>query len=206
MRNAALAISLLVLSASTYAGKYNPTLSPGDAAPSFEKLPGVDGVEHSLAELKDKDVLVLAFPCNSCPPAVDYEHRLLALAKLLAATNGALVAVSSNDTSRAPEDNLDGMKAKAEKKGFPFWYLRDDGQKVARVYGATFTPEFFVLDQERKVVYMGAFDDNTDPAQVKTKYVEDAVAAALAGKTPATAETVARGCAVRYERVRRTKS
>ena len=76
---------------------------------------------------------------------------------------------------------------------------------VAKAYGATFTPEFFVLDRYRKVIYLGAFDDNTDPAQVKTKYVEDAVAAALAGKKPEVGETVARGCTVRYERVRRTK-
>lgn len=201
-----LSLSLAVsLPAVLQAGKYNPTLSPGDSAPSWEKLPAVDGKAYSLADFNDKSIVVITFTCNSCPTAVDYEARILALSKSLAKQNGILIAISSNDTTRAPEDGIDGMKAKAEKQKFDFPYLRDDGQKVARAYGATFTPEFFVLNKDRKIVYMGALDDTSPPAAAKIHFVEEAIAAALAGKSPATAETVARGCTVRYERVRRTK-
>ncbi len=193
----------LVLPLAAFAGKYNPTLSPGDAAPSWEKLPGVDGKEHSLADLKDKAFVVVAFTCNSCPTAVDYEDRLLALSKFLAEKNGVLVAISANDTRRAEEDGLEGMKEKATAKKFDFAYLRDEEQTIARAYGATFTPEVFVLDKDRKVIYMGALDDNTSADAVKAKYVEAAIAASLAGKSPEVAETVARGCTVRYKRVKK---
>ncbi len=192
----------LALPLSAFAGKYNPTLSPGDAAPSWEKIPGTDGKEHALADLKDKAFVVVVFTCNSCPTAVDYEDRLLALSKLVADKNGAVVAFSSNDTRRAEEDSLEGMQAKAKAKGFDFAYLRDEEQTVARAYGATFTPEFIVLDKDRKVVYLGALDDSTSAESVKVKYVEEAIVALLANKAPETAETVARGCTVRYRRVR----
>ncbi|MGE3316479.1 MAG: redoxin domain-containing protein, partial [Planctomycetaceae bacterium] len=94
------------------------------------------------------------------------------------------------------------MKEKAEKKKFPFIYLFDESQKIARDFGAVGTPEFFVLSPERKIVYMGAMDDNSDAAQVKTNYVEEAVAAALAGKEPEKKETFFRGCRIRYARKR----
>ena len=198
-------VGFLLTSGVAFAGKYNPTLSPGDAAPSWDKLPGVDGKDHSLSDLAAKDIVVVVFTCNSCPTAVDYEARLLALSQLLAKKNGALVAISSNDMTRAKEDGLKGMQAKAEKQKFDFPYLRDEGQKVARAYGATFTPEFFVLNKERKVVYLGALDDVSPPGEAKSKHVEAAITAATEGKVPAVQETVARGCTVRYERTRRTK-
>ena len=78
----------------------------------------------------------------------------------------------------------------------------DESQKVARAYGALYTPEFFVLNRERKVVYMGALDDRDNPANVKAHFLDDAVEATLKGRTPATQETLARGCRIRYQRAR----
>jgi hypothetical protein len=95
------------------------------------------------------------------------------------------------------------MRKRAELKKFPFAYLRDDNQQIAKAYGASVTPEFFVLDKNRRVVYMGALDDATDPAAVKVNYVEEAIAASLSGKKPEVTETVARGCLVRYGRQRK---
>jgi hypothetical protein len=98
------------------------------------------------------------------------------------------------------------MKERAAKRAFNFVYLHDSSrQQVARSYGATYTPEFVVLNKERKVVYLGALDDSPDGKNVTKKYVEDAVAAALAGRLPETTETPAVGCAVRYVRERRNK-
>jgi len=78
-------------------------------------------------------------------------------------------------------------------------------QKIAKLYGAVFTPEFFVLDKDRKIAYMGAFDDNNESTKVKRHLVEEAVEAVLSGHKPAKGETVANGCMIRYERARRRK-
>jgi peroxiredoxin len=175
-------------------------LAPGDVAPVWKDLPGTDGKKHSLADFKDKEVVVVVFTSNSCPVAEDYEDRIIAFAKAHAGadTKVALVAINSNTI---PEDRLDQMKTRAEKKGFPFAYLADDTQQTARDYGAEYTPEVFVLGKDRKVVYRGAFDDASNPEKVKVRYAEKAVQAALAGEKMEPAETVAAaGCKIRFRR------
>jgi len=200
LANATLVAALLVTSTAT-AGTYNKQLSIGDTAPDWSGLIGVDEKQHALADLADKEVIVLCFTCNTCPYAVDYEDRLNALAKQFSADGNkcALIAINAN---KVKDDLLPAMQQRAKAKSFVFPYLHDETQQVARSYGATFTPEFVVLNKERKVVYLGAMDDSPDGKKITTKYVEDAVAAALAGKLPETKETPAVGCAVRYVKVR----
>jgi peroxiredoxin len=190
--------------AAAWAGKYNTVLSIGDSAPVWKSLPGTDGKRHSLVDLKDKEVLVVVFTCNSCPYAVDVEERLIALDKQLSAEGkGALVAVCSNDFK---EDTLEEISARAQEQKFGFTYLHDDEKSsLANAFGARRTPEFFVLDQERKIVYMGAIDDSPDGKKVKHKYVEDAVAAVLAGKTAEVKDTPPVGCLIRFAKERRKK-
>jgi peroxiredoxin len=192
-------VAVLGSSAISLAGEYNEVLSIGDAAPSWENLPGVDDKQHSLADLKDKPIVVLVFTCNTCPIAVDYEDRIIKFAKDQA-DQVAVVAINSNSVK---DDQLPKMRERAEKKEFPFLYLWDEKGAVAKNYGAIFTPEFFVLNRQRKVIYMGAMDDKSDPGEAKVNYVADAVKAALAGGKPETAETVARGCRIRFPRERR---
>ncbi|MGD9645571.1 MAG: thioredoxin family protein [Pirellulales bacterium] len=184
------------------AGQFNEVLNIGDPAPSWSNLPGVDGREHSLADLADKQAVVVVFTCNSCPIAVDYEDRIIGVAKEFAGPDGKVAVVAIN-VNRIPEDSLEKMKERAEKKGFPFPYLYDASQQIARQYGANFTPEFFVLDRDRKVVYMGGMDDNSNPDKVTATYLKPAIEATLAGKAPEKTETPARGCRVRYARERR---
>lgn len=191
----------LFLATTVHAGKYNSKLSLGDAAPAWKNLPGVDGKKHSLADLKSKDVVVVVFTCNSCPYAVDCEDRLNHFTKQYA-DKVAVVAINVN---KVEEDKLPKMKERAKKKGFLFSYLYDESQKIAKDFGARQTPEFFVLNKARKIVYMGAMDDSPDGKNVKKKYLEDAVRASLAGKKPAMGETAAAGCLVRYERKRRKR-
>jgi peroxiredoxin len=204
MRLLLAAALLLALTTTAHAGKYNQTHNIGDAAPAWSKLPGVDDKEHSLDDLKDREIVVLFFTCNSCEYAVEYENRIIAIAKKYAGekTRVAFVGVNVN---KIEEDSLENMKAKAEKKAFPFVYLFDASQKIARDYDATTTPEFYVLNKERKIVYMGSLDDNSDASKAKTNYLREAIDATLAGKSPATTETVPIGCLVRYERMRRMK-
>lgn len=201
MRSAILISCLFVCSVVPLrAGEFNEVLSIGDAAPAWAELPGTDGKKHSLVDLKDKDVVVLVFTCVSCPTATDYEDRLQALTKQYASKNVAVVAVCVN---RVDEDKLPALTKRAKEQQFAFEYLYDESQQIAKKYGAIFTPEFFVLNRDRKIAYMGACDDSTDPAGVKAKYVEDAIAAALKGEQPPLTETIARGCRVRYARERR---
>lgn len=192
---------LLLMGVSAEAGQYNPVLKIGDPAPDWSGLEGTDGKKYALSDFKNKPVLVLCFTCNTCPYAVDCEDRLIALARKFASEGGqaALVAINAN---LVQDDLLPAMRQRAEQKGFNFPYLHDATQAVAKSYGATYTPEFVVLDASRKVVYLGALDDSPDGKKVTRRYVEEAVAAALAGRTPEVRETPAVGCAIRYVRAR----
>lgn len=190
------------LSAAGQAGTYNDVLSAGDQAPAWQDLPGIDGKKHSLADLKDKDVVVVVFTCTSCPIAEDYEDRIVAFAKKHTTAKDSKVALVAINVNTIPEDRLPAMKERAEKKGFTFPYLYDETQKIAKAFGAVYTPEFFVLNKERKVVYLGAMDDRNNPEQVKVNFLEPAVQAALAGKMPETKETLGRGCKIRFLRVK----
>ncbi len=201
---AALLVALISTAGTSYAQQDDGfgDLKPGDKAFAWTQLQGVDDRTHSLADLADQDVVVLCFTSNSCPYSVDYEDRMMALQKscLDAGQKVVLVAINSNSVKA---DELDAMKARATEKGFNFAYLKDESQAVAKAYGALYTPEFFVLNKDRTIVFRGAMDDQTDAAKVTTNYVELAIHAALTGKMPSTTEVPARGCAVRYKRVRR---
>lgn len=197
-----IAIVAMAWPALAAAGKYNDVLNIGDAAPAWADLPGTDGKPHALADLADKPVVVVVFTCNSCPIAIDYEDRIIELAKKYSGDNSRVAVVAIN-VNTIEADRLPKMRERADLKGFNFPYLFDESQKIGREFGAIFTPEFFVLNADRKIVYMGGMDDNSDPAMVTTNYLNPAIEAALAGKPPATTETVARGCRVRYQRERR---
>ncbi len=194
-----LCVFLLAPATTAGPGKFNKVLAPGDVAPAWEDLEGTDGKKHSWADLKGKDVVVVAFTCNSCPVARDYEDRLVAFTAKYASGPDSRVAVVAINVNTGRDDALAAMKARAEKKKFNFPYLFDPSQEIARKFGAAFTPEFFVLDRERKVVYTGAMDDAVPPAEPKMRYVEAAVTAALAGKKPEVAETAAAaGCRIKF--------
>ncbi len=183
------------------AGDFNKKVNIGDPAPTWKDLPGIDGKTHSLDELKQKDVVVLVFTCNSCPIANDYEDRIIGFAKKYGAADSkvALVAVNVNTI---PEDRLDKMKQRAEKKKYNFPYLYDETQKIAVEFGAMYTPEFFVLDKNRKIVYMGAMDDKSNEKDATANFLEPAVEAALKEQKPPKGETLARGCMIRFKRQR----
>jgi peroxiredoxin len=204
IRFVAAGVVLIGFVSAAFGGKYNAVLNPGDAAPAWTDLEGVDGRRHSLADLADRQVVVVVFTCNSCPIATDYEDRIIAIAKKFTAPGGkvALVAINVNTID---EDQLPKMRERAEAKGFSFPYLYDPTQQIGKAFGAAFTPEFFVLDRQRKVIFMGGMDDSSQVADVKNKFLEPAIEAALADKPPKVAEAPAIGCRVRYERQRRGK-
>jgi peroxiredoxin len=191
-----LAIGFLIAGFLT-AGEFNKKLNIGDAAPAWENLPGVDGKMHSLADLKGKETVVLVFTCNSCPIAVNYEDRIIALTKKYAGPDSKVAVVAVN-VNVIPQDKLPAMIEHAKEKGFNFPYIIDESQKIAKDYGATYTPEFFVLDKDRKIAYMGAMDDTSQAENVKVKFLESAIEAVAKGQKPEKGETLARGCMIRF--------
>jgi peroxiredoxin len=197
-------LSILTFAPCVRADDSNGVVSLGDPAPAWKELPGVDGKKHSLADLKDKPVVVVIFTCNSCEIASEYEDRIIAFAKQTAGAEQPTAVVAIN-VNTVEEDRLPKMKERAQSKGFPYPYLYDQTQKIAKAYGAIYTPEFFVLDKERKIAYMGSFDDNLELTKVKRQYLKPAVEAVLKGEKPNPAKTNAFGCLIRYERARRRK-
>jgi peroxiredoxin len=197
MHRSMLAAFFLAFSAAQ-GGEFNSQLDVGQKAPAWKMLPGVDGKRHSLADLDKAKLVVVVFTCNSCDVATDYEDRIIEFAK----KHEGEVAVVAINVSTKPADDLPHMKERAKEKKFPYPYLFDESQAIGRAYGANYTPEFFLLDGERRIAYMGSMDDSTYADRVKANYLEAAVEAVLKGETPAVAETAPRGCRVRYPRSR----
>jgi peroxiredoxin len=177
-------------------------LKIGAQAPTFSDLQcATSGKTCSLDSYKDKDVLVVCITCNHCPVAIAYEDRIVNFAKAYAGKDKKVGFVAIN-VNNIEEDKLPKMKERAKDKGFTFAYAYDPSQKIARELGATKTPEFFVFDKERKLVYHGAMDDNMREEKVTKHYLADAVEAALKGETPNVQESAAVGCGIAYERTK----
>lgn len=109
-----------------------------------------------------------------------------------------LVAINSNDAERYPADSFEAMKQHASEQGFPFAYLYDADQSVARAYGPERTPEVFLFDSERRLVYHGAIDDSRDEDAVSESYLRDAIDAVLEGRDPERSDTPPVGCSIKW--------
>lgn len=162
-------------------------------------LKGVDGKTYSLQDFADKPVMVLFFWCNHCPYVKAYEERTIRLAREFA-DQAAFVAINANDPIQYPEDSFENMQRVAQEKGYPFPYLFDETQEVARAYNAERTPEFFVFDQARTLKYHGRLDDNWEqPDQVQHQYLRDAIEALLKGELPAHSDVAPVGCTIKWK-------
>ena len=187
------------------ANKTTDGVSVGDIAPDFN-LKNVDGEMVSLSGITNEDGstpkgYIVTFTCNTCPYAVMYEDRLIALHNKYSSQGWPVVAIMPNDIDVKPKDSPEAMKVRSEEKGFPFAYLFDDGQKIYPQYGATKTPHIFLLDNTRKVRYIGAIDNNPQDADAVTKhYLEDAIAAVEAGNEPDPDYTKAVGCSIKVKK------
>jgi peroxiredoxin len=176
------------------------TLSIGAPAPSFSNLLSVDDQSYGLDSFADHDVLVMSFTCNHCPYAQAYEDRFISLAGEYTPKGVAFVAINPNDAENYPEDSFERMKARAKVKGFPFPYLWDESQDVAKAYGAVCTPHLFVFDKERKLAYEGRIDDNwKDPSAAKSEDLREAIEALLEGKPVPTPQTPPMGCSIKWK-------
>ncbi|WP_338814322.1 thioredoxin family protein [Bernardetia sp. Wsw4-3y2] len=174
----------------------------GDEATDFN-LKNIDGEMVSLAGMEDVKGYIVTFTCNHCPYAKLYEDRLISLHNQFAEKGYPVVAINPNVLTQ-PDDNFEMMIERAAEKEFPFVYLSDEDQSIAKAYGATKTPHVYVLsknDGKLKVEYIGAIDDNAKSAdEVTETYVVDAVDALLAGKKVTKKEAKAVGCSIKWKK------
>jgi len=175
-------------------------LKIGETAPDFRDLLGTDGKRYSLASFAGVPTMVLIASCNHCPYVQAYEDRMIAIQRDYMDRGVGFVAVNSNYDKDYPEDGYENMIKRAKEKGFNFPYIRDEDQSLARALSAVCTPETFVFDKGRKLVYHGRIDDNRDPSKVTTHDLRNALEAITAGKKPAVVETRAFGCSIKWRR------
>lgn len=199
------ALAPLALATAALAAPGTPAAAPaataiGSTAPSLDaKMTGVDGRSVSIGDTKGAKGTVVFFICNHCPFVKAWQDRIVALGNGAAAQGLGAIAINANDPAAIAEDDLATMKQVASAKGYHFPYVVDAGSRVARAFGASRTPEVFVLDASNKVVYHGAIDDNGQDAKAATHhYVADAIQAVSAGKPVAVAETKAMGCGIKF--------
>jgi peroxiredoxin len=192
------AISLFALPA--LAGKYNTALSVGDKAPDFSGLPAVCNGEDTSISLSDikEDLVVVVFLANHCPYVVANEDRLVDFVNAYKDKGVKVVAIT---VSHMDQDKIPGIKTYMKDHKSNYVYAYDESQAVGRAYGASSTPQYFLLDKERKIRYTGALDDSPMKEDKVTKtYLRDAVDALLKGQTPPVEETAHPGCGIRYEK------
>ena len=153
-----------------------------------------------LDSFADAELLVVVFTCNHCPYAIACEDRLIAIQEDYRDKGVQLVAINPNDAVNYPDDSFDNMKVRAAEKGFNFPYLRDETQEVARAYDAACTPDVFVFDRDRKLLYNGRIDDNwRQPDQVTRRELRELLDAALEGGTVDFAHTPSMGCSIKWK-------
>jgi peroxiredoxin len=183
------------------------TLEIGRRAPDFN-LPGVDGRNYRLADFADAKILVVVFTCNHCPTAQAYEDRIKKLTSDYKNKGVAVIAISPNDPEAVRLDELgysdmgdtfEEMKVRAEDKDYNFPYFYDGKeQAVTLAYGAVATPHLFIFDNQRKLRYVGRFDDSEKPKQVKSHDARNAIEAILAGREVPVEKTMTFGCSIKW--------
>ncbi len=170
----------------------------GTEAPEFS-LPDPDGTLHGLPE--GGSATLVMFICNHCPFVVHVREELAALGRDYGNRGVGIVAISSNDVDTHPQDAPDRMKVFAAENGFTFPYLYDESQAVARAYQAACTPDFFLFDADRKLVYRGQLCDArpSNPAPVDGRDLRDALDAVLAGHPVDTNQKASMGCNIKWK-------
>ncbi len=171
----------------------------GERGHDFRNLLGVDGKVHGMSDF-DSPILALVFSCNHCPTVIAYEDRMVQIQRDYGDRGVTLVAINPNDDAKYPTDNYENMVKRSGDKGFNFPYLRDESQEVAEAYGATRTPEVFVLDSDRILRYHGRIDDSTnDPGSVCSHDLRNALDALIAGEEISVPDTVPVGCTIKWK-------
>ena len=177
-------------------------LDLGTRAPEFALPDAVTGKSVSLADSADADALLVAFWCNHCPYVIHIEDAFVAFAREYAERGLAVVAIGSNDADKYPQDGPAAMRERATQKAYPFPYLHDATQEVAKAYRAACTPDLFLFDRDRELVYRGQFDGSRpgSGAPVTGAALRAAADSVLAGADVDGEQTPSIGCNIKWKR------
>lgn len=172
----------------------------GTPAPAFS-LPSTTGETVSLADFQASSLLVVAFICNHCPFVKHIRGELAALADDYQSRGVAVVAINANDVDAYPDDNMDNMKREVLDAGYHFPYLLDESQEVAKAYDAACTPDFYLFDDKRLLIYRGQLDASRpgNDIPVTGEDLRAALDAALAGKPVPAEQTPSIGCNIKWK-------
>lgn len=177
---------------------YTPSDELGTPCPDFE-LHSIFGKKFSLKDFTNGHPLLFMFICNHCPYVKAIEGRLIQLTHDLKTKGINVVAICSNDEKNYPDDSVENLKRNAEEKNFPFTYLHDEDQSVAKIFGAVCTPDFFLYDKNLKLAYRGRLDDAWKDENLVTK--RELYQAALElndGKNISFQATPSMGCSIKW--------
>lgn len=175
-------------------------LSLGTAAPDF-KLPDTNGKVVSLADFKDQAALLVIFMCNHCPYVIHVREGLAQFARDYMSRSVGMVGINANDVKNYPADSPAKMKNEVKAAGYVFPYLYDEAQSVAKAYRAACTPDIFLFDANRKLVYRGQFDDSRpgNGIPVTGKDLRAALDAVLVGKPVPANQKASIGCNIKWK-------
>ncbi len=177
---------------------HTPAPELGAHCPDFT-LKGIDGRTYSREDFSG-DAFLAMFICVHCPYVVAVEDRLLTLAREFAGKPLKIAAICSNDGVRYPADSFNSMKKHATDKGYPFPYLHDETQDVARAFGAVCTPDFFLYDSKFRLAYRGRLDDSwKDPSAVRSQELKAAIETLLKGEIPKAEQKSSMGCSIKWK-------
>jgi len=175
-------------------------LELGTPAPDFS-LPDTDGGTVALSDFADRDALLVMFLCNHCPFVKHVREALAGLGRDYEARGVGIVAISSNDVANYPQDGPEEMRAEKAQAGYSFPYLYDESQEVAKAYRAACTPDFFLFDRERRLVYRGQLDDSRPGSGIPVtgKDLRAALDALLEGRPVPQAQRPSIGCNIKWK-------
>ena len=176
-------------------------LELGTPAPDFKLPEPATGRQVSLSDFKDASALLVVFMCNHCPYVKHVQRQMSDMIKTYQREGLAAVGISSNDVSTHPDDGPEQMAAEAKRLGYTFPYLYDESQAVAKAYRAACTPDIYLFDRERKLVYRGQFDDSRPGSNrpVTGSDLRAAITAVLAGKQPSAEQKPSMGCNIKWK-------
>jgi len=197
-------VSILALTAASPARAEDAANEPlviGATAPlTSVKMKGVDGSELAIADVAGPKGTLVIFSCNACPYAKAWEARIVKIGNTSPKRGVGVIVINPNDPARVAEDGYEVMQRRADQRGMRYPYVVDATSEVARAFGATRTPEAFLFDRDGRLVYHGAVDDNTKEAEVKARYLAQALNSVIAGKKIAMAETKSIGCSIKFRK------
>ena len=174
------------------------TLQTGEKAPDF-KLPATNGNNYNLSDFNEK-VLVIFFTCNHCPYVIGSDEITRKTVEKYTPKGVRFIGINSNSKNTYSEDSFPNMVKRMQEHNFPWLYLYDESQEIAKIYGALKTPHFYVFDKNRKLIYTGrAVDNPKDTSKMTVNNLEKSLDEYLSGKEISTPVTNPIGCNVKWE-------